>query len=73
MPYIDFFKSIKGIAVLVGLLLCLAFLFYRGCNKIMSEHENDNTEIIEIDVPLPSDYDRNCMQLTGKPCPKLSK
>lgn len=39
----------------------------------MSEHENDNTEIIEIDVPLPSDYDRNCMQLTGKPCPKLSK
>lgn len=70
---LDFFKSIKGIAILVGFALILMFLGYRSCNKFTSEVENENIEVIEIDAPLPGDYDANCLRITNEPCPDRSK
>lgn len=58
---------------LVALFILTVFLGIRSCNQTIQEYENENIEIIDIDPPLPSDYDANCLRLTGKPCPKISK
>jgi predicted nucleic acid-binding Zn-ribbon protein len=72
LPYLisDKFK-------LVGVILAVAavtlFFGMRTCNQIQSENENENTEIETINVPKPGSYDANCLRLTGKPCPPISK
>ena len=73
LPAIEFFKTIKGISISIGIIMVIGFLFFRSCNKFLGEKENENIEIINIDVPLPGEYDANCVRVTGQPCPKLSK
>ncbi len=57
---------VLGIAVLV-------FGILRSCNQYEQENEYDNIEIIEIDNPTPTEFDRLCMSVTSQPCPKFSK
>jgi hypothetical protein len=57
---------VLGIAVLV-------FGILRSCNQYEQENEYDNIEIIEIDNPQPTEFDRLCMSVTSQPCPKFSK
>jgi len=51
----------------------LAFGVIRSCNQYEQENEYDNIEIIEIDNPNPSEFDRLCLSISGKPCKKLGE
>ena len=73
LPFVDFFKTAKGVGIALVVLIVLVFLIFRSCNKLVSETENETIEVIDIDVPVPGDYDANCLRITGKPCPARSK
>ena len=73
LPFVDFFKTAKGVGIALVVLIVLVLLIFRSCNKIVSETENETIEVIDIDVPVPGDYDANCLRITGKPCPTRSK
>jgi hypothetical protein len=69
---LDFFKTVKGISIAIGVLAVLVFLIFRSCNKYISETENEVIPIENITVK-PSDANANCLRITGKPCPTISK
>lgn len=73
MILLEFFKSLKGMAVAVGILIAVLFLIFRAINKQISENENENIEINEINLPTPGEFESNCVRLTGVPCPTRSK
>jgi hypothetical protein len=62
---------------LIGLVVCIVlagiFIGYRGCNKATDENMEEQIEIIEIDIPTPSEFDRICVQISGEPCPRFSE
>lgn len=69
MPYI--MANWKIVLFMIAVFILTAFMGIRSCNEIVQENENDNIEIIDIDPPLPSDYDANCMRIQNKPCPPI--
>jgi len=73
LPFLDYFKTIKGALILIGCLLALMFLGYRSCNKKVSEVQNENIEINKVKPPTDDAYDANCLRLTNKPCPARGK
>jgi len=65
--------KLKLVGVILAVAVVTLFFGIRTCNQIQSENENENTEIETISPAKPSDYDANCVRLTGKPCPPISK
>lgn len=71
IPYL--LANWRIIAVIAIVLIVTIFTGVRSCNQLIQENENENIEIIDINPPLPGDYDANCLRITGKPCPSNSQ
>jgi len=70
---LDFFKSIKGIAIVVGFILALLFIGYRSCNQTVKKVENENVEVNKVKAPTDDAYDANCVRVGGQQCPNKGK
>ena len=73
IPFVEFFKTIKGISIAIGILAVLVFLIFRQINKTIGDNENEIIEIESLDNPSPNEFDRICLSVGGKQCEKLSK
>ena len=65
--------KLKLAGVILAVAVVTLFFGIRTCNQVQSENENDNTPINVISPAKPSDYDANCLRLTNRPCPTISK
>lgn len=70
---LSIYDKIKVVGTILIILGSIIFLSVRGCNQIKDNTENENIDIEEVDAPPPSEFDANCLRITGKPCPKPSK
>ena len=73
IPVVEFFKTVKGISIAIGILVVLVFLIFRQINKTIGDNENENIEIENVDNPGPSEFDRLCLSVWDKQCPSLGK
>jgi hypothetical protein len=73
IPIVEFFKTVKGISIAIGILAVLVFLIFRQINKSIGDAENELIEIENVDNPTPTEFDRLCLSVWGEQCPKLSQ
>ncbi len=61
-----FWYAVLGISLLTGILLRF------GCGFV-SNKEEEYEKIDTLRFSTPGEYDRECMRISGRPCPKYDK